>query len=487
MTEIELLEILNTFQQNADITSFSRKSESYWPFVKVKTYFTMWEKYFSQQTSLHSKLSTRYFFSWKLLSPLLKIFFQKKVDVALISNSINHRVHINNSSYDIFLDPIMAELSNSSIVLEYNRGRSTTSRPTSIAIDIFYAIGLILSRIVYTSKYRKRYFLNNSALKQLENELHKKGFHHKNFIRLIDKSGHDLFFISKIVEFILHRTKAKLLILTDWYSTTNMAAILASKRLHMYSIDIQHGVQGEYHVAYGGWIGLGRDLQTLLPTHFWVWQQSDQTAIQNCTGKNGNIIWGGIPFLAKFEELSPQLPYSIRAQYEHLKTKILNSSKKSLLITLQSGYETLPSILDFIKKNESDFYFLFRLHHSSAITENDFIRVVKDISAIKDDDFNIRETSKLPIYSVMQLAEFHMTYNSSSVIEFSLLGKPSAVLDLDLGAKLYQNDISSGMAMCSQDAHVLRDFFFSFNHSQQSKTVYNPFPAAIQQLRELLK
>ncbi|HWU43507.1 MAG TPA: hypothetical protein VN132_08715, partial [Bdellovibrio sp.] len=287
------------------------------------------------------------------------------------------------------MDPILEELPNTHTILEYNRGVETTSRSASIAVDIFFALGWILSRSLYNFKYRKNYFLSKPGLEQLENALLNKGFQQKNFLRLIDKSSHDLFFLSKIFEFIFKRSKAKLLMLTDWYSTTNTAAILASKRLKMSSIDIQHGVQGEYHIAYGGWSGLEAAHQTLLPTHFWVWQKSDQVAIRNCTGKGSNVIWGSIPFLAKFQDLAPRLPDSIKLQYEQLKTLILESQKKTLLVTLQSGYETLPVILDFIKRNKSNFYFLFRLHHSSAISASQFIRIIEEKCDIEKGEFNI--------------------------------------------------------------------------------------------------
>jgi hypothetical protein len=77
----------------------------------------------------------------------------------------------------------------------------------------------------------------------------------------------------------------------SYYGLIGMAFNLACRQIGIPSVDIQHGVQGDLHRAYGRWNKLPKAGYELLPTIFWVWSEVEAKAINNWNEKMAPAIY----------------------------------------------------------------------------------------------------------------------------------------------------------------------------------------------------
>ena len=102
---------------------------------------------------------------------------------------------------------------------------------------------------------------------------------------------------------VLTDAEARAAFLVQYYSFHGMAFVLACNRLGIPVADLQHGVQGELHFAYGPWV-LPTGGYELLPTHFWVWSEREAEVIDRWAHSDDGraAVVGGNPFLQSVGE-----------------------------------------------------------------------------------------------------------------------------------------------------------------------------------------
>ena len=79
-----------------------------------------------------------------------------------------------------------------------------------------------------------------------------------------------------------------------------MAFNLSCRRFGIPSIDIQHGVQGDYNAGYGRWLRVPVAGYELLPSIFWCWSKDEADSIEKWSQKvqaSHKAIVGGNLFL----------------------------------------------------------------------------------------------------------------------------------------------------------------------------------------------
>ena len=70
-----------------------------------------------------------------------------------------------------------------------------------------------------------------------------------------------------------------------YYGSIGMAFDLACREFGIPSFDIQHGVQGSLHAAYGRWLRLPVNGYELLPSFFLCWSQKEKSVIEEWSNK----------------------------------------------------------------------------------------------------------------------------------------------------------------------------------------------------------
>lgn len=126
-------------------------------------------------------------------------------------------------------------------------------------------------------------------------------------------------------------------VFTTCYYGRKMAFISAAKSLNVKTIDIQHGVQGELHAAYGRWNNVPKSGYCMLPDAFWVWSKNDEQAISawssSLTQNMPDVVVTGNPWLIKWKQNNFMTNY-----YDKLfQYNFIDNKQKKLLFTHQDS------------------------------------------------------------------------------------------------------------------------------------------------------
>ncbi|MGE4398777.1 MAG: hypothetical protein AB7D29_04555 [Campylobacterales bacterium] len=228
---------------------------------------------------------------------------------------------------------------------------------------------------------------------------------------------------AKTFEKILIKTKPKTVFIVSYYGNEGLALNIACRRLGIATVDIQHGVYGGYHQAYSKWINLPECGYEMLPNYFWCWSDAEARIVNEWANHSHSSVVGGHPYIEKFQEFQLDMSCPIE--------QIVDSKSFNLLYTynglIENETERLISLVkSSIAANDDLFYFIrmhpCRLHLGSEVE-----------AAIQREGLgnfcNIKIASAVPLYSILDKVDIHITMTSSVILEAKIFNKPSIILD----------------------------------------------------------
>lgn len=235
------------------------------------------------------------------------------------------------------------------------------------------------------------------------------------------------------------RRKLKKVYLACWYSPNMMGIIAAARGLGIKVIDVQHGKQGKLNSMYSGWNYIStEETYLMMPDFFWCWgQPSVDQILRSSKNRSSHIPFvGGFTWIDYWKQE--------RANIVFKKPFIDGSHRTKVLVTLQpivwSETEIIPTfITDFLKKNRTDFYFIFRLHPNSKFKSK---YLNKFLAGINQSSFCF-DTGKTDLYTLFSNVEYHITRFSSTCFEASLFNLKTMLYGNE-ACELYKDEISNG-------------------------------------------
>jgi len=249
---------------------------------------------------------------------------------------------------------------------------------------------------------------------------------------------------AKFFEKVLRKIKPRSAFVVSYYNVGGMAFNLACRNLGIVSIDIQHGLQGDLHWAYGRWSNIPEKGYELLPKFFWVWSEFEAEAIRRWSSRLSpwhQPIVGRNHFLDLWRSSNNEM-----VKYYDEKIGNVKREKKGLIHVLYTiGYEEadkLETILNTMRQTESFCYWWLRVHPGKVKEKDVFKKLVRD-NRISNGEVDL--ATDLPLYALLRQMDLHLTFYSSSVLEAKDLGVPSVVAG-DYGKELFSDQISSGWA-----------------------------------------
>lgn len=252
---------------------------------------------------------------------------------------------------------------------------------------------------------------------------------------------------SRFYKKILKKTKAVLGFTVCYYGHSGMAFNLACHELGIQSIDVQHGVQGDLHRAYGRWNNVQENGYELLPSTFLCWGDYEASVIKKWSAKvskwHAPVIGGNLSF-----KLWQQLGDDKSIGYYDKKIADIKSScanRMHVLYTLSGyeGYDKLAQIAQLIKEANSLCYFWIRLH-PCYLGQRQVIKQLLDKNGISNAELDM--ATDLRLFDVLKHVAVHVTDNSSTVIEAAYFGIPSVVTS-EYGVELFPDQVLSGWAL----------------------------------------
>lgn len=224
----------------------------------------------------------------------------------------------------------------------------------------------------------------------------------------------------------LQATSPRLVFVNCYYSLEGAALVLACRRRGIVSVDVQHGVQGERHVAYGRWANVPSAGYELLPERFWCWSEREVRAIRSWaegrTNRHSAFV-GGNPWMQMWQE--EQQPFVAAA--DKAVRALLHPERRTILVTLQWGMTDrtfLAPLLELIAAADKSWTWWLRLHPVMR-SRRGHIKAMLDARGLQD--ALLDEPSDLALPALLKYADVHLTYSSSTVLDAAAMGVPSVV------------------------------------------------------------
>lgn len=375
--------------------------------------------------------------------------FKKQADTIFLGDQVS-RVLVNNKWYDRFCDPIIDKLKD-------NGFSALHMEPLHQYITPRYNPGIFLQphldwlRVKSLLKLKTDFNMDNlEGFSEFEIILKEEWNITINTSKLLSSIDY-LKQMSNLFDRIIKRVNPLVCFVVCYYGIEGMAFNLACRRNGILSVDIQHGVQGDYHRAYGKWECVPKGGYELLPNIFWVWGEDEAKAIEKWNGEVGHIhkpFIGGNPWLDICDE-RPEVFYD-SIIYDSIKT--IQQPKVKLLFCLSGllGYGvTIPDwMLNFISNSPADWLWLFRLHPCELSEREGIKSLLAKLNSNAQIDVDIATDLPLPI--LMQNVDVHITHWSTTTIEAAIFGIPTIVVD-EKGLDYFINQIPEELLLYAND------------------------------------
>src|SRR5688572_20100814 len=249
---------------------------------------------------------------------------------------------------------------------------------------------------------------------------------------------------------VLRKTGAALGLVVNYYSPTGMAFVLACREQGIPVADIQHGVAGELHFAYGRWMRVPPGGFNLLPTYFWCWHPEDAAAITAWGWSGGHeALVGGNPWLAQW--CGDDSQFGRETDRQVLTVMQRHSAAVHALVTLQApiGTDHTPKMLELIRAGGPEVFWWVRLHPGQLAERR---RIEAEL--LHTSHAEVTLATDLPLPALLRHVNVHVTHSSSSVLEAAAMGVPSVITSA-YGAELYAGQMEAGLAVYAAGRPVL--------------------------------
>jgi hypothetical protein len=245
---------------------------------------------------------------------------------------------------------------------------------------------------------------------------------------------------SGVYERVLRVLRPRIAMVACYYSLSGMALNLATRRLGAVSVDIQHGVQGDLHAAYGSWTKVPPCGYELLPKVFWCWSEREVLSISRWaqTSRAHRALAGGNLYLLRSstERDGPRrVPDPPPPE----------GDRRRALYTL-SGDESgadLKVLAQLVTRTRFNTDWWIRCHPCKLDQRKVIKKLLKDHSL---GNAAVDLPTDMPLYGVLNMVDVHVTEFSTVTIEARAIGVPT-VLTNRRGGVLFADELSSGWAV----------------------------------------
>lgn len=359
-------------------------------------------------------------------------------DVLLLGYS-SYREHLGSVYYDRLLDPLreaLADAGQSSLALEQAPGsefRIPRARPSH------YIHRRLVVRNLRARLARKA---DPGAIPQLTELLEEL---HQRELRLMSltpaRIAHRVAVINSYAAYfsaIIRRTRPRQLATAWYYGSEGLGLCLAARRAGIACTDIQHGVQGAQHFAYGPFHALPENGYNVLPSRFWCWTPDDAAQISAWGGDAHAAFHGGQPWASY---LAADAAQPVREARSAVASAIERAGgTRHILVSLQWNLDDPFELLRAIHKAPPGYRWWVRLHPAQTGDRAELYARWEQEGAGR---VVVRAASELPLPLLLSRMDAHVTRTSSVIKEAAAYGVPSVAYDPD-AATYYADEHADG-------------------------------------------
>ncbi len=325
----------------------------------------------------------------------------------------SHRVQYQGQEFNRYFDHLMDKQSAKSLLVE----GSTNTKENYYKSDRVILVSDLIKCFRLDLKTGDLLGRKNKFAKKLGSIIEKEHLQVRNYVSQATRYISNVERAVSFFEKLLRKTIPERVYELCYYSTSLLGLNIAADKLGIKTIDVQHGPQGEHHLAYGSWHLVPAEGYEALPSEFHTWDQSSANIIEQSLGKTtkhsatvtGNRWVDGWK-KGEFETSDYPWPDNI------------------VLYTLQpSGNPLEPYLLETIKQTCEKWNWWLRLHP----------RQMSELPTIKNklknhdllDKVNLEDATKLLLPDILLNTKAHLTKFSGSAIEAFNFQTPTIILD----------------------------------------------------------
>ena len=428
LTANDIIELINQIEVDLKPQDWKVEGIDIWPILKISLYYELSMKILSNR-----KVTNNRFHLIKRVLKAVYVSFKNKYNtkssVLFVSDGISY-ISFFDKLYDRFCDPLIEILNDSNVTWEkwdiakdLTREKQFRSKNINAPLDL-----LIFKSIFFNFKYNASKHKNFAFI--LSDYINIKTSSSFFTAKTIQKKINSICLMVNWYKKQLIASKTKIVLLVCFYSERGMALIKACKDLGIKTADIQHGVQGELHAAYGNWLNSPINGYNTMPDTFLVWSENEAKLNKN------SVIIGNV-FESKWFK-SNDLTNSYDEIVKSISKKL--KAKKNILFTVQYGIDYNYKQIELIKATQYEFNWLIRLHPVMSIDEkNTFIQLLIHNGIV---NYEIDLSTSLPLYAILRNTSLHVTHSSSTLIEALNFNVPTLLID-KLGQEYFSQNIGS--------------------------------------------
>lgn len=457
MNTSDIMALINDLEERFAVDQWTVGGIRIWPVLRIKLSFELFNAYHINSNS--SKTGVPSFINSKIKN-FLRFGYAYLVDyrenirpnhhakVVLVSDGVSFTCQ-NKLWYEKFCDPLIDRLETqgiSTFLLSLGHSYLTPRRSPSMFIQTkldFARIKSMLSpaEAPANESLQRDYARYSDYLENMNLDIAVPTLSAVKRYRSILTS------MAEVYQRLFHKIKPSLVFIVSYYSMEGMAVNLACRRLNIPVIDLQHGMQGELHVAYARWKRVPLNGYELLPSHFWVWGEDDAGVIkqwsENVSQWHRPIVGGNL-WLNEWRFGHSKFI----TEHDTLLRKVISffPGKQNILVTLQHNLadeKTLGALLAAMKSTQHMWRWWVRLH-PCMLDEREAVRIMLTGHGITD--FELDMATNLPLYALLRNIDIHITHSSSVVIEAELFGVPSVIIS-QYGSEFFPEQIATGWAL----------------------------------------
>jgi hypothetical protein len=437
----DLVSWILDLEQRYDVASWSIAGIPIWNIIRVRLYMDHF-KINNEDLMLHKSGSTgiikrAWLFVYDLFYSIRYcLIWPRKVNFIFSGVSV-HRIYQEGFQFNRFFDPFMD-------FVEEQHGKSTVileSQPSKRKVSKYYKSKRVIelfriSNISYRIRKTLGIFKRKVKLYKLSgyevflNEVVENGF---------ERRKHDLPFYQEQIEKILNysdvysiffkKFRPDAVVSLCYYVNPLYGMNYAAKQLAITSVEMQHGTQGDLHVAYSKFTKMPISGYPTMPDVFWCWDDDSRNSINDWAMKTGlyRAFTGGNTWIDFNKRSISKVAYKVPDDI--------------ILLSLQPLSKILDDfIIEAIKKSESKLKWWIRLHPR----QTEKIDEIKSwFASMGLEKVEIERSTHFPLSVLLEKAIIHITSSSAVVLEALLFDVPSIVTD-SLGESLYSSQIDQG-------------------------------------------
>ncbi|WP_341714988.1 hypothetical protein [Limnobacter sp.] len=480
----DLMTILVEMEADANVWSISINRIQMWPWLRIRWFFSEWERYYTRSSTPSrntlGRLKTILSRTWNHLSPALTMRALaparcdglEHADIVFLSDGISF-AKLGNLYYEKFCDPLIEEANRidlkstiwTTVDLPFKNTKSAIYS-LNAKIKAVNILGLVISKLILKSKSVK--FMHAEINKNLTYSQ----LHHGIPLSKAYSDATRLKLIRQLFRARLQIVNPQVAFVVSYYNLEGIGFILACKSLGIPVVDIQHGVQGNLHPAYGGFKlpKLKNRQIDLLPNYFWVWSQTEKQNIDRWAANSSHRAYvGGNPWIT-FWKNENHTDESVRNTKQKVNALVKSASGKPVvLVTLQYGLDytqQLDQIKQLLIHTSNEYKFWIRLH-PLMLTRHAEIATFIDFSSLE-----LHQTTDLPLPALLTYCNVHVTHSSSTVIEAAAYNVPS-IITSPFGTELFEEFITQRIAFdASAGLEVVQKHlrFLTVNRDQKASS-----------------